>query len=577
MPTRTLAAFFRRVDSTSLLKAARGTIASLLAYSFAAMLHLEGPYWAAMTVWIVAQPSRGMLLGKSAARVVGTVAGVMAALPLAWLASKQPQLFVFSLALWVGCCAAIATTLTGFRVYVAVLGGFTASLIAISVLHHPHMVVELATSRVACILIGIFASALMTWLWTPRSEFGVLRQRVERTVDEACQWLGHVLAGGEDRPTMEDLEAKLGKDMATIEAQCSQSSGVSSVRAERRCVRTVLICVMDTLCAASALPERSMFSSAIRRSTQDPKALLDALTTVQFGLLETDSAFRLSRALERLILALDAMRGPHAATRPAELHPLNLHVDWRHALRQGARTSLLLGAIGAAWLLTGSELLLGALMGASILCSIFSTVETAAQATIGAVKGTFAGTAAAVFFIGFIGPHVHSLEFVVLVLAPFAFLGGLALSDKLLGAMAMDYNMVFWLLVGPTLGTSTVLPEHLQLLAGPLLGAMATAFAFRFIFPSDPMRQLGDLAAALDADVQRIALGSNVANLGAWQARLLHRGLRLVVLATRTGQDPSLALRTAIRTLNAGFDALRLRASAMLDAPSRPERRAIDN
>lgn len=48
-----------------LLFALRGTAAALSGYLMALALHLECPYWAAMTALIVIQPTRGLLFEKA--------------------------------------------------------------------------------------------------------------------------------------------------------------------------------------------------------------------------------------------------------------------------------------------------------------------------------------------------------------------------------------------------------------------------------------------------------------------------------------------------------------------------------
>ena len=61
---------FRRVilrQRPQMARAARGTLAALAALLLAIVLKLENPFWAAMTALIVIQPTRGLLLEKSAA------------------------------------------------------------------------------------------------------------------------------------------------------------------------------------------------------------------------------------------------------------------------------------------------------------------------------------------------------------------------------------------------------------------------------------------------------------------------------------------------------------------------------
>ncbi|QHI95304.1 hypothetical protein GT348_02560 [Aristophania vespae] len=55
--------------------ALRTTIVSLIALGIAFWMELGEPQWAAMTVWIVAQSSRGMSHSKGKWRIIGTLGG----------------------------------------------------------------------------------------------------------------------------------------------------------------------------------------------------------------------------------------------------------------------------------------------------------------------------------------------------------------------------------------------------------------------------------------------------------------------------------------------------------------------
>src|SRR5690554_7259116 len=55
----------------------RTALASCLALVVAWLMGLEHPQWAAMTVWAVSQPVRGMLLEKSLFRALGTLLGTL--------------------------------------------------------------------------------------------------------------------------------------------------------------------------------------------------------------------------------------------------------------------------------------------------------------------------------------------------------------------------------------------------------------------------------------------------------------------------------------------------------------------
>jgi uncharacterized membrane protein YccC len=78
-----------------------GLIAPLVAFTF----NLDQPYWALLTVFIVAQPQQsGQVLAKSFYRIIGTVIGAAVALFLVALCAQERVLFLGGLALWIGLC-----------------------------------------------------------------------------------------------------------------------------------------------------------------------------------------------------------------------------------------------------------------------------------------------------------------------------------------------------------------------------------------------------------------------------------------------------------------------------------------
>ena len=115
--------------------ALRNTIAALFALAVAFWWELGEPQWAAMTVWIVAQGSRGESLSKGRWRLVGTILGMVSAISLVAVFPQQPWLFLPVLALWAGLCTGLATLVHNFRSYAFVLAAYTCAIIALSLIH----------------------------------------------------------------------------------------------------------------------------------------------------------------------------------------------------------------------------------------------------------------------------------------------------------------------------------------------------------------------------------------------------------------------------------------------------------
>src|SRR3954454_4780122 len=93
-------------DRSGLIFAGKTTISGLLALLVGFTFNLDEPYWALLTVFIVAQPRQsGLVLAKSFYRIVGTVIGAAMALLFVALFAQERVLFLGALALWIGLCA----------------------------------------------------------------------------------------------------------------------------------------------------------------------------------------------------------------------------------------------------------------------------------------------------------------------------------------------------------------------------------------------------------------------------------------------------------------------------------------
>ena len=133
--------------------------ASLIALYIAFCMNLDDPKWAAITVWVVAQSSRGMSGSKSQYRILGTALGAVAAITLVALFAQTPELFLLGLAAWIGLCTGLATSLRNLRAYAAVLAGYTAAIIGLDAVSAQLHALDIALARFLYVVVGILAEA----------------------------------------------------------------------------------------------------------------------------------------------------------------------------------------------------------------------------------------------------------------------------------------------------------------------------------------------------------------------------------------------------------------------------------
>src|SRR6201997_5221435 len=133
-------------------------VAVVVALAASFWLELEAPASAAVTVAILAEPTRGRALEKALFRLIATVIGVTAAIVIVALFSQTRDLLLAAFAGWIGLCVYAAGLLDGNRAYyAAVLSGYTVAFVAIQQIDTPEHVFETGMARGATIAVGIAA------------------------------------------------------------------------------------------------------------------------------------------------------------------------------------------------------------------------------------------------------------------------------------------------------------------------------------------------------------------------------------------------------------------------------------
>lgn len=564
--------FLLRPKQGALVRAGRNTLATLAALLIAMLLGIDSPFWAGMTVLLVAQPNRGQLLGKGLARVAGTLVGALASVGMMHLAQLNPWLFIPALAFWISASAVAANLLSGFHVYAALLAGYTAALVALPTLSHPDDINSMALSRVAAILVGVVCSLLFSWLWSPRLETEGLRQRATAVSVETLRLIAAVLSGDWDRQARIDTESRLGLELAALDAECDQGgSGAVSLRRERRRIRHLLLAVFDVLAAARevgasplAAEQRGLPPADISGASQLTVWLDDWHRQRLFEGRPWmyERVDRLQQTLRRLE---DEQRRLQTEVEvPLKRVEVSLHRDWIDALRTGLRTLLVLLSLGAGWLATGEPLFLYAMMGAAIITTVFSTMEMPKRVVLKATIGTFAGSIAAVICKLGLLPWVDSIPMLLLALAPFLLIGCLAMAERDKVIIGTDFGAVFLLLTAPDWPLQIDAMAFLHLAPGPTLGALTAAAGFYFILPTGPQRRLRDIEKLIEGDLRRLSRPGRELSEAKWRTRALHRALKLVLRTSAVGQPERRPVYGAIMAMNLGVDLLAL--NRQLDA-----------
>jgi len=170
---------FAGFPASSWAFALRVWMAMMLALYVGFWLELESPSSAALTVAVLALPTRGQGMEKAGYRLLATVIGVIASIAIAGMFSQTGGLLLAVLGIWIGLCTYVASMLDGNRAYAVALCSITVALIAVEQIDTPLQVFPTGVARGAAIGIGVLAVAFVNEVLAAPSYHPVLASRIE--------------------------------------------------------------------------------------------------------------------------------------------------------------------------------------------------------------------------------------------------------------------------------------------------------------------------------------------------------------------------------------------------------------
>jgi uncharacterized membrane protein YccC len=164
-------------DMPTLLFVLKATLAGLIAFVTAVILHLPDPRTAVFTTFIVMQPQSGLVFSKSYYRAIGTVVGVGVAIIIMGMFVQDRVWFIGAFALWIGICTAAGVKYRNFQSYGFLLAGYTVCIIALPVIEHPLDLFDVAISRFSEVMTGIISATMISDMLFPRNLLSSLLAR----------------------------------------------------------------------------------------------------------------------------------------------------------------------------------------------------------------------------------------------------------------------------------------------------------------------------------------------------------------------------------------------------------------
>ncbi|TJV73166.1 MAG: FUSC family protein [Mesorhizobium sp.] len=592
-----------------------GLIALLAAYA----LKLDHPQWAMMTVFIVAQPVAGMVLAKGFYRLLGTLAGGLAAIGITSLSGANPWLLVTLLALWIGICTLVSSLLRNPEAYGAALAGYTAMIISLPALGQPIVVVDLAIARCAEIVLGIVCAGVTSRLILPKLAADAIISRLKRSILDLAEYAGGAFSDG-DPASLAALQRKLITDAQTLAemrtyARLEAPSFAPRAHPVRRTIGQLLwaLSAARTLHShrapknAALIPMRRDLKAFVGELAATPGALddtgpwmarLDAIATKarEVPALPDDAgtnnaaedkvgtitrltiAGDFAEALKQVLDGLDALRSPVSRKSNERSQPaLVVHRDYQAAWRNAVRAALATLLVAVFWLTTKWSEAAGTVILVAVVSSLFATRPDPVQSAWGFFTGTLIALPFA-FLIGQVAlPALPGFGWFTLFVVPILVPAALGMANPRHVGVATAFAINFLAFLSP----------HQQMIYDPgpffagsasiLVGILIAIGVFILVLPADPWVTVERISQAMREDLARLCLHERIPRRSAFESLAYDRINQLMPQVQRTGRRGDPILGGSIAAVTVGLEVLRLRHAQLDSAVPRETVESIGN
>ncbi|QHC94072.1 MULTISPECIES: FUSC family protein [unclassified Pseudomonas] len=449
-------------------------LAAFLTLWLAMRLELPQPRTAMITVFIVMQPQSGQVFAKSFYRFLGTLAGSAMMVTLIALFAQNTELFLGSLAIWVGICSAGAARCRNFRAYGFVLAGYTAAMVGLPALAHPDGAFMAAVWRVLEISLGILCSTVISAAILPQTASAAMRNALYQRFGVFALFVTDGLRGRSKAESFEASNVRFIAEAVGLEGLRSvtvfedphmrrRNGRLSRLNSEFMGITTRFNALHQLLERLRGNGEEHVVA-AIRPGLQDLAEVLDGFSG---RALTSPDAARLATALatykEGLPARVRTLRGIFQDTDPSEAEQLDFHTayellyrfvddlhsyaqthasladhrhererwdepftpqtNWWAAAASGIRASFILVVLGSYWVATAWP------SGATMTLIAAATVGLSAatpnpkRMAFQMACGTFLGALIGFVEMFFIFPWIDGFPLLCVMLAPVIVLG----------------------------------------------------------------------------------------------------------------------------------------------------------
>lgn len=576
----------------------RSILAAWLALTVAYLLDLHAPFSAASSVLLVISPVQGAVLGKGTWRVLGTLAGMLAAFVLMSAFGQQPWLFLFGFALWLGLCVMAMTVLRHFRAYGAALAGYTVGLAVYGAMGQAQLTFDHVIGRGSSVLVGVLCLGVVSALFSTRSVRSRLQAHLLRLASETARVVAGRQAALHAGTAVSDSEQErvrhhLMMDVYGADDLLSVGKAESADLAARAtALRHAVACLFSAMLGgASPLPQtatpvllalRSEWEHAWNQLAQlvlqgpdgleQASVLLMQLRHRLQDVINTGSLDRLSeparfliagdRLIEQLddyLAALDSLRALYRLPPRTSYPAIPFYRDTTLAIENGVRAMLTVLLGGAFWIVSGWTDGNMMLAGLAAACALLSPAPNPPAAAMAFIKGIGLSIVAAFVCTFVVLPLIEGLPLLLIVLALFWLPAIYATTVPKYALIGVAYLVSFTTLAAP----SNPMQYNFELFVnGSLAWLLCTFFTllgFRLFWPRALSRDLSRLQLRIRDSSLAVLRGKRF-QAQIWRWRQQHRIAQLGAGLKAQPVEMERALSQALAGVHLGWEMLRLQS-----------------
>jgi uncharacterized membrane protein YccC len=442
----------------------RISLAALVALYVAFWLQLGGASSAAVTVAILAQPTRGAALAKAVNRIAATLIGAAMSVVIAGLFPGERIGMLGAFVCWICICVFVASYLRGYQAYAAVLSGYTVAIIALVNIDTPQNVFTTMTDRMAAIAIGILCVTLINDVFGSPPVWRGLDRRIDDIWRDVRSYARDVLGGNEEDPEragallaqiagLRDQVDIVAHDMA--DGPHRAAGARSAMLALVEIVQRVRLLKLLARCDPLAVTVKNQCLAALDDHHAEALAFLKELREIELSRPDTviGAVWQIQqgvRFVESKSLLDDGVSSLREGLEPARDVRLPHHGEFAVALGNATRIGIALVAGATFLVFAGWPAAVAALTITAILCGLGVTMPNPAKFAVAAMVSFVLASVSAGIARFYVLTESQDFVRLAVAIAPVLIFGCLLSVRPAIAGIGVIMNVIFLVLLAPS-------------------------------------------------------------------------------------------------------------------------------